>query len=302
MISAEPGESMVKGEIVIVFNPNAGRHRAERYFKEVSELLIADFEVTGLTGEKFAKIEGNLKELYPEVRLVIAIGGDGLVNLVMQKMVFTGVPLFVFPAGTGNDFFRSNFERNAMKQLALNLSSLSSREIDTVSVEIGGSTRYFGQILSAGFDSFVNARANNMSYLPGKIKYIVCFFLEIFSFKPNQYQITMDGKTFAKKAMMLVVANGPTYGGGMKVIPFASPSDGVLDVLILNPVSKLELLRVFPKVFAGRHINHRAVELFKCREISVFSAPPIYADGEYFGHGKFTCKVEAENLSILVST
>ena len=99
--------------------------------------------------------------------------------------------------------------------------------------------------------------------------------------------------------MMVVVANGPTYGGGMRVVPEANSTDGEIDVLVLHPVSKIELLRVFPKVFSGKHISHRKVELFKCRSIEIDCNAPVYADGEYFGTGPFRAEVQPEALQIL---
>ena len=99
--------------------------------------------------------------------------------------------------------------------------------------------------------------------------------------------------------MMVVVANGPTYGGGMKVLPEALVNDGLLDVMILNKVSKLKLLLIFPRVYIGSHVKHPAVEIVKVRSISIDSEAPIYADGEFFGKGPIKIDVMREHLHIL---
>jgi diacylglycerol kinase (ATP) len=99
--------------------------------------------------------------------------------------------------------------------------------------------------------------------------------------------------------MMVVVANGPTYGGGMKVLPSADVNDGLLDVMILNKVSKIKLLLLFPKVYIGSHITHPAIELFKVQNIAIKSSAPTYADGEYFGEGPIKVSIRRNNLRIL---
>jgi len=80
---------------------------------------------------------------------------------------------------------------------------------------------------------------------------------------------------------LVAVANGPTYGGGMKILPEANRRDGELDLLLLKPVSKIELLRVFPRVFKGTHVTHPAVEIFRSKKIALRAKALAYADGEY---------------------
>jgi diacylglycerol kinase (ATP) len=83
--------------------------------------------------------------------------------------------------------------------------------------------------------------------------------------------------------MLVSIANGPTYGGGMKIVPDADRTDGYLDIMILAEVSKFELLRVFPKVFSGGHKNHPAVSFHRTKTFSLQAAALAYADGEFIG-------------------
>ena len=107
--------------------------------------------------------------------------------------------------------------------------------------------------------------------------------LELPRFAPIEYEITTDNRTFTTKAMLIAIGNGRSYGGGMLVCPQARLDDGLFDVMILKPVSKLEFLKVFPKVFSGSHITHPAVEIFRTQKIELNADAIAYADGERIG-------------------
>ena len=93
----------------------------------------------------------------------------------------------------------------------------------------------------------------------------------------------MDSVNITTEAMLIAVGNGRSYGGGMLVCPQAQINDGLFDVMILEPVSKIEFLKVFPKVFSGSHINHPAVKTFRTQKISIVAEAVAYADGERIG-------------------
>ena len=83
--------------------------------------------------------------------------------------------------------------------------------------------------------------------------------------------------------MLIAVANGSSYGGGMLVCPDANMQDGLFDVMVLRPVSKFEFLKVFPKVFKGEHVSHPKVDIYRSRKVSLAAPAIAYADGERIG-------------------
>jgi len=83
--------------------------------------------------------------------------------------------------------------------------------------------------------------------------------------------------------MLIAVGNGQSYGGGMRVCPNADLRDGLLDIMILHPVSKIEFLKVFPTVYQGGHINHPQVQVIRAEKVRIESAAIAYADGERIG-------------------
>jgi diacylglycerol kinase (ATP) len=144
-------------------------------------------------------------------------------------------------------------------------------------------SEWFAAILSTGFDSVVNEKANAMVWPRGPQRYNVAMALELPRFTPIEYQITTDTRTFTTEAMLIAIANGRSYGGGMLVCPHAKLHDGLFDVMILRPVSKIEFLKVFPRVFSGSHITHPAVEIFRTKKITLAADAIAYADGERIG-------------------
>jgi len=267
-------------KILLLVNPVSGKGRGESYAKSALGALHKQghtcISVMGSSAKdcesSFAKA---LNHFSPE--LVLAIGGDGLVHMAIQKLAQTSIALAILPAGTGNDFATAH----AFSALDLAIADRPKKKIDLGLISAGERTEWFGQVLSTGFDSLVNRRANSFSLIKGRIKYTIATLLELIAFKPIEYQLVIDGVSRSTKAMLVAVANGPTYGGGMQIVPSADYQDGQLDILVLKPVSKFELLKVFPKVFKGAHINHPAVEIISAKSLFISGDTMAFADGEY---------------------
>ena len=182
--------------------------------------------------------------------------------------------------GTGNDFVRA-LGWNPDKPLAPLWSALNS---ESTKIDLGNvDGEYFGAIASTGFDSLVNERANQMKWPKGPSKYNVAMALELPKFKPLEYRFVIDGKAYQREAMLIAAGNGSSYGGGMQVCPNADMNDGLIDLMILNPVSKREFVRIFPSVYEGKHIQHPQVEIIQAKEIYLESDAVCYADGERIG-------------------
>jgi diacylglycerol kinase (ATP) len=106
---------------------------------------------------------------------------------------------------------------------------------------------------------------------------------ELVTLKPIQYKIIHDGTTLDAAGLMMSVGNGVSLGGGMKVTPTAIVDDGLLDILVVGPLSRVSFLRIFPKVFAGTHISDPRVSIIKAKKIHIEAADVVaYTDGERF--------------------
>jgi diacylglycerol kinase (ATP) len=139
-------------------------------------------------------------------------------------------------------------------------------------------------VVAGGFDSLVNKRANAMTWPKGNARYTVATLAELRTFKPLEYVVTVDGEVIETPAMLVAVGTGATYGGGMQICAGAEIDDGLLDVTIIKPVSRLTLLQMFPKLSKGTHVGHPMLHTLRGRTVRLESnGVTAYADGEILG-------------------
>jgi diacylglycerol kinase (ATP) len=188
----------------------------------------------------------------------------------------------VVPCGTGNDFSRSIGVLGSSEQEIFDLITRNqSQAIDAAKAKYHNGEKWYLQIMSTGFDAKVNSLANRIKWPSGRTRYTIAMLIILFKFKPIQYEITFNNEKKIVHAMLALVANGVSYGGGMKISPHSSYIDGKLDLLYVEPVSRLTLLSIFPRVFSGTHINHPKVKVFRSSEFTLSAQTKAYADGEF---------------------
>ncbi|MFD4420337.1 diacylglycerol/lipid kinase family protein [Agromyces sp. NPDC058484] len=291
--------------LLVAVNPAAsyGRHRSVG--PAVAERLIAEgYEVSMVREANFELIRREAESAFAQgTDGLVVVGGDGMASLGVNLVAATGVPLGIVATGTGNDFARSLGlpldDPVAATEALVTALVRPPRTIDSGVVRHGGLRTWFACVVSTGFDAVVNERANRMTRPRGRSRYTMALVRELATFRPRRYAITIDGVRREQHAMLVSVANAPFIGGGMKVVPHADLADGLLDVFIVHPVSRAALIAVFPKVFAGEHIHHPAVEFVSGRRI-VIEADDIvaYADGERIGALPIEVEVVAGALSV----
>lgn len=285
----------------LLVNPAAGNGRHARAVDAVCERLVqADLHVTVMQGGDAAETSdlarGAVQAAYD---LVTVMGGDGMVHLVVQALAGTGTALGVIATGTGNDVARylGLPRRRPLDAAAL----VAARRTRTIDLARTGST-YYVTVLASGFDSLVNERANAMTWPGGQMRYNLATLAELRVFEPLSYTVELDGRRVQLDAMLVAVGNGPSYGGGLRICEGAQLDDGLLDVVIIKPMSRLELLKVYPRLFRGTHVTHPAYERHLVRRVSV-AAPGIvaYADGERIGPLPRTVDVAPAALRVCVA-
>ena len=268
----------------IVINPTSGQGKGA----QIGKLVVGYFAkhdlayqiITGISAENVSKDLKNFIALVPDCEGVVCVGGDGLAHLVLQAVVPNKVPFAVIPAGTGNDFVRAlNWPLDDLENQLNFITTEPPNNIDLGLVD----GEWFGAVLSSGFDSVVNEKANSLKWPKGPAKYNLAIALELPRFKPSHFEIELDDRKINTEAMLIAVGNGSSYGGGMQVCPNASLTDGFFDVMVLSPISKLEFIKVFPKVYSGEHIEHPEVNIYRTKKIQINAAAVAYADGERIG-------------------
>jgi diacylglycerol kinase (ATP) len=268
----------------LVINPVAGQGKGATVGAYVAGYLDShaiEYEmIIGRNGMDQTDLLQRFLDQNPDCSGVIAVGGDGLLHLVLQIITPAQVPLALIPAGTGNDFVRTlGWSSDDVDAILDSILSKNPRSVDIGLVD----GEWFAAILSTGFDSIVNERANTLSWPKGPMKYNAAIAIEFPKFTPHHYEIILDDRTISTQAMLIAVANGRSYGGGMLVCPHADIVDGYFDVMVLHPISKLEFMKFFPRVFKGTHITHPAVEIVRSKSVKISADAVAYADGERIG-------------------
>ena len=202
-----------------------------------------------------------------------------------------GVELAVIARGTGWDFARS-----------LSLPHAADRAIDVAlhaharTIDLGRVTyrswdgvetqAWFANVASVGMSGAIAQRANDTTKaLGGKVSYVWATFAVFARWSNGEVTVIVDGERRQARMHDVVVANGPYFGGGMKICPDADPADGMFDVLLIGDLTKSDLLLTLPKTFRGKHLPHPKAELLRGTRVTVQAAEPLplQLDGEQPG-------------------
>jgi diacylglycerol kinase (ATP) len=267
----------------IAINPQSGRGKGSVVGQEVVEYFSnRQIRYQTFSGASADELKRDLESFLNanDCQGVISVGGDGLAHLVLQLVVPRKIAFAPMPAGTGNDIVRTlGWSLDDITSYLDRVTQESAQPIDLGNVD----SEWFAAILSTGFDSVVNERANSLSWPKGPQRYNVAIAMELPRFQPLRYEIELDTEKISTEAMLIAIGNGRSYGGGMYVCPQAQLNDGLFDVMILEPVSKVEFLKVFPKVYSGSHISHPKVKMMRSSKVKLTAKAIAYADGERIG-------------------
>ncbi|MFI7133208.1 diacylglycerol/lipid kinase family protein [Nonomuraea sp. NPDC050153] len=297
-------------QLALLVNPAARGGRTLRLLEPVARRLRAGgAELSVIVGDDATDaLERACAAVAERPDALVAFGGDGLVHLAVQAVAGTDVPLGIIPAGTGNDFASAlGVPLGDPMAAARAVLRMKSRLVDVARIRAAGQAdELFAGVVCCGFDSRVNERANRMTWPPGMARYLVATVEELRSFRPIPFRVTLDEEeVIEREAMLVAVANTRSYGAGMRVCPDARPDDGLLDVMMLEAVSKAEFLRVFPRVYRGTHVGHRAVSVRRVRSVRLEIMPGdtdvvAYADGERVGPAPVHCEVRPGALRVII--
>ena len=300
-------ESYNGATLTLVVNPSAGHGKAKKLLPGVVTAILT--QLPGVNVRVFQTAS------YAEARLrcisavesarpvveghrpdsLLVMGGDGMMHLGLNACAQTDVPLGLIPAGSGNDFVRGvGIPTSTAAAVAVIVDGNLDR-IDLMEARgelAGGARRRFvGSILSTGFDGRVNDRVNRMTWTLGQLSYTWAALAEMSVFEPVGYRLTIDGVRRDQTAMFICVGNAGYFGGGMQGLPRADIRDGMLDIMIVNPVSRLSLLRLLPLMFSGKYASDPAIEQLRAQQVVVDGDGLVpMADGEHLGAAPITLR------------
>lgn len=223
---------------------------------------------------------------------VMVTGGDGVISNALQVLAGTDVPLGIIPAGTGNDHAREFEIPTKDPEAAADVVIDGWTEtIDLGRIQCGaGIDKWFGTVAAAGFDSLVTDRANRMRWPHGRLRYYIAMVAELSQLRLLPFRLVLDGtKEIEADITLAAFGNTRSYGGGLLICPNADRTDGLLDITMAHSDSRTKLVRLFPTVMKGTHVELDEVSTARAKSIHV-ECPGIsvYADGD------FACLLPAE--------
>jgi len=228
----------------------------------------------------------------------VVVSGDGLIGAVGGALAGSDTPLGIVPGGRGNDLARVLGIPAEPRDVVAMLAGGTTRRIDVG--EVNGE-RFLG-IVSVGFDSVANERANQTRWLRGSLVYAYAGVRTLLGWKPARFTIVAGGRRERLSGYSVSVANNKAFGGGMFVAPDAELDDGQFDVVTIGEVGKLRFLGNLPKVFKGTHVDEDEVSVFRASrlELSASRPFPVYADGEHLTDLPASLRILPRALSVIV--
>ncbi|WP_341728610.1 diacylglycerol kinase family protein [Brooklawnia sp.] len=299
--------------VTIVVNPRSGRGLADRLLPRVRARLQAGLPDSDVRVVRTESYDDARKQARAAVAhsapaedggrpdLLVMMGGDGMANLGLNACAGSHVQLGIIPIGTGDDFARGvGIPRRLGKAVqAIIAGRTKTIDLSLVTGELTGGEqqRYVGSIVSTGYDAKVNHRVNH-----ARIRsYAWALLAEMAELRPLNYRLTIDGEQLDTRAVLVAVGNAGYAGGGVHLCPAADVTDGLLDVMLIGPVSRWTLIRLFPLLFRSGFVRHPAITQLRAREVIVDGDGLVpMADGEDLGTAPLRISCRPGVLTIVV--
>lgn len=216
--------------------------------------------------------EDIVKKYQKSKNIIIAVGGDGVINRVLNSLINTENILGFIPFGTGNDFYKS-----AKREL-----KNGENKIDVVKIN----NKYFLNTACFGIDADVanNKNVVKTKLIPKKQKYNISLIYNFFKYKCRKFEVKINEEEFIDSYTTIAICNGSFYGSGYNIAPSSNLKDGLLDVYLAPKMNKISMINLILKMKKGKHENSKHIKYFKTNKIKIDS--PI----------EFKCNIDGEEL------
>jgi diacylglycerol kinase (ATP) len=297
----------------VIVNPAAGAGKTAKKWPQIMTLLKSlglDFEhdVTEAPGHAIELAKSAAKKGY---EIVVSVGGDGtiheIVNGLHEAGATTDVVVGIVNTGTGADYIRTLGVPRRYKEACKCLLSRGRRTVDLGVVEYtkGGQRkkRLFVNFAGIGFDAeVVKATTEKFKALGDMPSYLMGLFSTLMSYENRDVSITIDGEHGERRICTIMLNNGRYAGGGMMPAPNADPGDGFFDLVIIDDITKPDLIMSIPRIYRGTHLTHPKVTLMRAREVEITPTltSAVQADGELLGEAPARFTVLPAALTVII--
>jgi diacylglycerol kinase (ATP) len=263
----------------IIINPAASKGKCRQRAGEVKAFCddnSLDYELV------YTKKPGDAQILASDARekfeCVVAVGGDGTINEVVNGLIGSNAKLGIIPIGSGNDFIRAIDIPSKINDALNNLLKMNTQWIDIGRAD----DRYFQNGLGIGFDAWVVNRILDIKKLGGTAMYLYAVLQTIYTYKPPTVQLSYNDVNRTEKFYLITIGNGISLGGGFKLTPDAIIDDGLFDLNIIRNLNKIEIYQNLIGVFSGKHVHLPQVTMDRSDHVKIESEQGFAAhvDGE----------------------
>lgn len=290
----------------LIINPHGGLKSGEHIFKKVKpHFLEANAELNVIKTE----YAGHAREIAREISIegiagLCSIGGDGtmheLINGLMERSDNKMIPIGLITGGTGNSFMH---DLNCLDPIEAVQRILTNqvRKIDIFKAETKERTFYGFNIIGWGMPTDINLLAEKMRWLGGQ-RYNIASILEVLKYKSRLARIEIEGKMIDADFGFVIGCNTIHTGKGMKMAPHAKLDDGLLDLIIVKKAGRIKFLKMFPKIFTGKHIEDPIVEYQQVKKFCIYPERKniLNIDGELLGETPVVVEVIPKKIEVLV--
>ncbi len=288
-------------KLFVIFNPAARGEKSRRLLRFLttrggSSFTLAETKQIGDAKRLAAQAVGD------GYRTIVAAGGDGTINEVINGIGTSGATLGVLPLGTVNVFARELGIPNRMEAAWAVIEGGATRLIDLACAEANGSIRHFVQLAGVGFDAqAVRTASWELKKKLGPLSYVWAG-LKTISSRPVSVAISTNGSGPCGRGVAVLVGNGRFYGGPFALFPLARLDDGLLDVCVFETCSYFDVLRYGQGILRGAHTRLRGVNYFQTEQVvcSASGTAPFELDGEDAGDAPVTFSVIPRALRVVV--
>lgn len=276
----------------VIMNPVSGEGKARDLVEAVADQCRhhSDAEVLLTTGR------GHARQLAADAvaegfDLVVAAGGDGTLHEVVNGLFDgrrTRLPIGIIPLGSGNDMaYALDIPHDIAQAVALAFEG-TERALDLGLIDDGrGRPEVFENNMGIGFDATVVIRTQQMTRLSGFVMYMTAVLQTIaFNYDAPDLELHFDDETVRQQSLFLALGLGPRHGGGFLLTPDALPDDGLIDSCLVNPVSRLTMIRMLLRVIKGTHTTSEHVSMRQNKRLAIIASTPlpIHVDGEMLAY------------------